>query len=107
MSVTIPLRNDLVDFDFQVELDGQTYGFRFLWNFREEKWFGSIFDADGQPIVEGVKAVVDWPWLRRYQDSRMPPGVLQFMDTTGEQADPGLEDLGSRTLLLYFAEGEL
>ena len=107
MSLTIPLRNDLPRYNFQIELDGTTFGLEMAWNFRGEYWSMSIFDADGVALLYGVRLVVDFLLASRFRDSRLPAGNFQAMDTSGEQRDPGFNDLGSRVLLLYFAAGEL
>lgn len=104
--VTIPLRSDIPQYDFQVELDGQTYGLNFFWNDRSEAWFMGVSDADG-PIVDGVRVVVGFPLGRRCRDARMPPGTFQAQDTTGAHQDPGLNDLGSRTQIYYIPLADL
>lgn len=106
MALTIPLQNDLPFFSMQVELENSTYGLEFRYNEASEAWFVSISTADGTPIVSGARLVVDWPLFGRYADDRLPPGILIAQDTTGARQDPGLEDLGTRTLLLYFTSEE-
>lgn len=106
MAVTLPLRSDLPHYSFTVTLDGGTYGFRFWWNYSCSAWVMDLSDSNGDPIVTGVRVKVDWPLFARYADSRLPPGQLIAQDTTGAQQDPGLEDLGSRVVLLYFTAEE-
>jgi len=105
--VTLPLRNDLPHFKFRTELDGAGYVFEFWWNDRAGAWFMSISDTDDVMILAGVRVVVDFPLAARFHDERLPPGVLVAQDTTGARQDPGLEDLGVRTVLLYFPSSEL
>jgi hypothetical protein len=107
MSLVIPLRTDLPAYTMSVELDGQTYVLQFLWNFEALGWFVSLFDAAGVAIFEGQRFVVDQPLGKRIRDARMPPGVLMAYDTTGKRQDPGLEDLGTRTTLLYLTAAEI
>jgi hypothetical protein len=107
MSVTVPLRSDLPFYRFQVELDEVTYGLAFRWNYEAGAWFLTLYTSEDEVILAGVKVVVDWPVGSRSADPRMPPGALQFLDTTGARQDPGEEDLGSRVVLLYFTEAEL
>ncbi len=103
---TVPLRNDLPHYEFQVELDNATYGLELRWNFLSEAWFMSIYTSDDILVVADIRIVVDWPLGGRYADARMPPGRLIALDTTGEHQDPGLADLGTRTQLLYFTRDE-
>lgn len=105
--VVIPLVHDRPHYTQQVELDGSTFGLELQWNFREEAWYLSLADSEGQVIVAGVKLVVGFPLMTRSKDARMPRGLFQAQDTTGGSADPGFADLGARVQLYYFAAGEL
>lgn len=107
MSVTLPLRSDLPHYTFQVELDGASYEFEIRWNDMAAGWIMSIFTSDSQPIVTGLRLVVDWSLAGRYADARLPPGKLIAQDTSGAHADPTRDDLGSRVILLYFSEAEV
>ncbi len=106
-AVILPLRSDLPFYRVYVELESVLYGFEFHWNHLAEGWFMSIFTADDQPILSGVRLVVDWPLNARGADARLPPGILIAQDTTGARQDPGEDDLGTRTVLLYFTSDEL
>lgn len=105
--VIIPLINTRPHYTMQVELDGTTYGLELQWNFREEAWYLSLADSDGNPINAGVKLVVGFPLLTRSKDARAPGGFFQAQDTTGGDSDPGFADLGGRVQLYYFSAGEL
>ncbi len=107
MSLTIPLASDVDHFAFTVELDGVTYGFEFLWSYRDSAWYFGVNDAEGAPIVSHRKAVVDLPLLSRFRRKDLPPGMLVLQDTSNEQIDPGLHDLGNRVQLRYFTLAEL
>lgn len=118
MSLRIPTSTAFTDYRQTTTLEGRDYILRFLWNQREGSWFFSLFDADEDPIVEGVKVVVGFSLLRLVTDERRPPGVLLAVDTTapvpdraaGEKVlalDPGIDELGERVLLLYFPTDEL
>lgn len=107
MAVTIPLRNDVPDYDFQVELDGQTYGIRMLWNFRSEQWTLSLFNSLGEPLALNVGFVVDFPLARRIQTEGMPPGVFIAKDTSGQHREPAFADLGGRVQLVYLSASEI
>jgi hypothetical protein len=112
MSVTLPLRPDLANYQFQVELDAVTYGFRLFWNERDPSWVFDITDVSGNEIVSGVKVVVGFPLAKRFAHLALPPGVLIAFDTSGMHQDPGgpvvtstgdlTSDLGNRVQILYF-----
>ena len=99
-SYTLPLRTDLPHYTFGVELEGVSYRFELRWNARAGAWWITVLTSDDQPIVSR-KVVVGFPLFDRYRDSRLPPGGLEAIDTTGAGLEPGLTDLGSRVLLLY------
>lgn len=108
MSLTIPLTPEGSDhFAFTAELDGVTYGFEFLWGYRDSKWYFSVNDAEGEPIVSHRKAVVSFPLLARFKREDLPPGALLLQDTAGGSEDPALDDLGTRVQLLYYTAAEL
>lgn len=107
MAITIPLRNDLPRFDFQIDLEGTTYTLDFVWNFRGEYWSMSLLDADGLPLVYGIAFLIGTALGKRHPGEGMPPGILEVLDTSGQQRDAGLNDLGSRVILLYHSAAEL
>lgn len=107
MSVQIPLPADSDHFDFTVELDGVTYGFEWLWSYRDAAWYFSVNDVNGNVIVSHRKAVVTFPLLERFRREDLPPGTLLLQDTSRQLRDPTLTDLGSRVLLYYYSPGEL
>lgn len=94
------------DYTQRTILDGVEYILAFRWNGRAAKWFFSLYDQSGDPIVEGVKVVADFPLLRPVSDTRKPPGDLIALDTTGEGRDPGLGELGDRVILTYLDSTE-
>lgn len=115
MSLLIPLRSDL---DFYVEtvtLDGVEFDFEFRWNNRDSAWYLSIYDPtvaaadDGSrvPILGSIPVLVGWPLLNQYRMRTRPLGELVALDTSGQDADPGRRDLGSRVLLLYYTRDEV
>lgn len=107
MSVTIPLRTDLEDYDLSIALDGVVYTLRFLWNRRDSAWYMDVGDEDGVPILNSIKVVVDFPIGARCRDERWPPGLFLAVDTSTLRADAGLHELGDRVQLLYFERAEL
>lgn len=107
MAVTLPLRSDLPHFDVQVTLDELTYTLEFRWNGRDSAWYMDVRDENGEPIQNGVKVVVDMPLGKRTRNQDFPKGYFFAVDSSGEQLDPGLEDLGDRVQIYYFEESDL
>ena len=98
----LPNRTDLASYSFTTDLEGTTYVFDFYWNDRAVGWFFNIKDSASNYILAGVRVVLGFPLAGRSGKSTMPPGVLMAVDTTGQNIEPGLNDLGGRVQLLYF-----
>lgn len=89
-------------FDQLVQLEGVEYLFTFQWSDRESAWYINIADQDGNQIASLIRLIVAWPLLRRFQDPRLPLGLLICADMTQQNTDIAAStDLGSRVLLVY------
>ena len=53
-TLLIPTDNTLDNYREQVVLEGATYTFLFVWNYRGGYWSLSLSDAAGDAIVSGV-----------------------------------------------------
>jgi hypothetical protein len=91
----------------RVALDGVTYTFAWAWNQTEGVWYVSIGDADADPIVSGLRVVLNSSLLASVADARRPPGVLLVLDPSGGKADPTLETLGSSVKVVYLDAAEV
>ena len=107
MAITIPIVPDSPDFDFTVELDGETFALHLQFNERDGAWYVDILTAEDDPIVMGRKVVLDLPLFGRYRDERLPVGQLVAVDTSGLQIEPAYGDLGRRVQLVYTTAAEL
>lgn len=104
---TIPTSTTQAHYRQATALDGEDYVLRFQWNARAGGWFLELADADGVPIVSGVRIVADFPLLRRVTDPRRPPGELIAADLSGQALDPGFAELGERVVLTYLDAEEV
>ena len=100
-SYVLPARPGVPHHTFEVELDGARYGFSLRWNSRDPAWYFSVMDAAGTRLLGERKVVVGVPLFARTADVRLPPGELEAVDTSGEDREAGLDDLGARVILLY------
>lgn len=99
--VAIPVTNDPHS-ELVVKLDGANYVLTLRWNARALAWFLDVANEDGDLLAAGRKVVVDWPILGRNEtDPALPQGYLWAVDTSGQQLDPTLDDLGTRVQLVY------
>lgn len=102
-----PQTPPLPAFDVTALLDGVTYALHFQWNATDAGWRVRILDEPGQVVLMGdARTVLNWP-LYESLLVRYPAGGLVFFDTSGQEIEPGLADLGDRVILLYFLAAEL
>lgn len=89
-------------YDELVQLEGLEYLFEFVWSDRDGSWALNIYDQDENQIAVGIKLLLDAPLLRRFQDSRLPPGLLFCNDLSGTGQDmTKASDLGVNVELVY------
>lgn len=103
--LVIPTRQDVPHYTFEIDLDQSTFGFEFHWNDRDAAWYfdlyeGGIFD-EAHLLLAGRKVLLGCFFLNRFRDPRLPAGVLEVIDTSGQNRDAGLTELGTRVRLLY------
>lgn len=97
----LPVNSDSKAYEFQLALEGVTYGFRFHYNVRSDLWSMSVRTEGGDDIVNGIPIFVDEPFLDRFKDPRLPPGTFFALDTSSQGLDPRAGDLGNRVKLIY------
>lgn len=103
----IPCRTDSPRYTLRTELDSARFEFFFEWNDREQAWFFTLYDASGDAIVYSVRVECTAPLLDQFYDTRLPPGMLFAVDTSGGDLAPALEDLGARVQLVYLPISEM
>lgn len=87
-------------FTVQAQLDGSTYMLELEWLEAVGSWFVSLYGADGEPVLSGLKVVTNWPITARHRTRGVPPGQLIFQGD-GTTAVPGRLELGERVKLYY------
>ncbi len=97
----IPLLAETSDQLVYVELDGNPYILRVLWNERFGYFSLSISEADQTPILVNIKMVKNFPLTQRFQDLRLPFGSLFFVQDKGASVRPGYSDLATNFNLYY------
>lgn len=102
----IPFK-DSPAFSESLTLDGKEYGFFFAWNTRGSFWYMNLNDANGNPLVSGVRLVINFPLLDQHPGEGMPPGSMFVYDSNPatRTMEPGRGDfVGGRNLsLLYWS----
>ena len=99
--LTLPLTNH-PDAETVFTLEGVNYIFHTLYNERGGAWYLDVSLEDGTPLVASRKIVVKWPLMGvRETPDRSLPGWLFAFDTSGQDLDPTLDDLGTRVVMQY------
>jgi hypothetical protein len=96
----IPILNSS-NYNFRIDLEGSTYNLGLKYNKREDRWYLDIKDEQDNPIVMGIKLVLNTSLTERFKDDRLFPGTLFLLSEADIDTDPGLEDLGTDIKLLY------
>lgn len=87
-------------FTVQVQLDGSSYTLELEWLDAVGAWFVSLLNPAAEPVLSGLKVVVDWPITWRHRTRGVPPGQLIFQ-ADADSAPPGRLELGARVKLYY------
>lgn len=101
MARLIPVNGALTHSRLQCQLDGTSFGLEFRWNERASGWFFSIYAADGTLLLANRRLVVNWLLTARFRDTRLPLGDFIATDTSGQNQEAGLNDLGTRVVVKY------
>ena len=99
--IELPVRSDIPAYDFQAELEGTLFGFNLQWNERGQFWSLDLADANGVTLLNGLKLVTGYPLLIQYRNRNLPRGEILCVDTSGENKSPGIDDFGTRILMVY------
>ena len=118
-AVLIPLgdtpstANSLAAFSIVAVLDEVSYTIEFQWNNGDTSsggagfWYFSVLDETGSVRYStGTKLTVGWPH-GFYTTGRTPPGWIMLVDTSGQDQEAGLLDLGGRCQLYYVPAADL
>lgn len=79
-----------------VALDGEVYTLRGRYNVRWDSWVMDIETADGEPILTGIRLVLNLPLFSPHRyDDRLPPGELLVVSPRElDTHDPQRNDIG-------------
>lgn len=98
----IQLLPDSSDQTFNVELGGNPYILRVLWNERYGYFSLSINTADDVPILTNIKMVKNYDLTSRFKDLRLPYGGLYFIHEKGNSNRCGYDEIGINYNLYYY-----
>ena len=107
MPFLLPIDAADPDYTFSTTLDGQQVIFGVRWNGRDGAWYLSCYDSDETPIFEGVRIVLGSFLGRRATYKFRLPGRIVAVDLSNSGKEASIDDLGTRVVLYYYADGEL
>lgn len=92
-----------------VTLTGTEYVLDYQYNQREDRWYLSLYDTNGNAIYTGRKIVLSVPLFRKCATGNKPLGDIFAQSLTADDTPPKLDDIGtdSRAVLVYYEPGEL
>jgi hypothetical protein len=93
-----------------VNLDGVDFIVSLSFNQREERWYLSIADDEGTPLISGLKLLANYRLLFRHRyNTKLPAGEIMAIDTTPDGSPPTLLELGAgkRCVLTYLDAAEV
>lgn len=103
----IPFKNDPSQWQEQINLDGQEYVLSFAWNALNEYWSMDILTRDLDPLVLGIKIVVNYNLTYPYRAEGITQGDIVCQNLIGGDAKIQRYDMGDVTQLVYYSLSEL
>lgn len=107
MILVLPMFSD-PSFTQRITLDNVPYRLQFHWNYRGQHWTLSIQDAQGNPVLSGIKLVLQFNLLEQFRAYNIPNGSLTVYDSTGSTDRIGRFDFvsGRELVLVYVSNDE-
>jgi len=108
-SIEIPLLSEKsARWTMKVDLSGKRYSFYVSYNIRQDAWFMSISDSNGNLLLAGIRLVPGVSFFDKYRASvpELPIGELCLADKEGKlgSAEVTRNNLHTRFCLLYTVE---
>jgi len=86
----IPVDKNLPWYTMRVALSKVTYTLEMAYNTRADRWYLSVMDAIGTPILMGIPLLIMRNVLGPYRTLALPPGRLFPYDDSGRDLEPTL-----------------
>lgn len=99
--IEIPIQKSIPSLKQRMILDDVEVVMRFDWNSRNETWHISFYDSVENPLLVGIPLFVNYDIIGRFIIDGMPPGQILCYDTSGQNMEAGLDDLGDRCKVYY------
>lgn len=96
----IPIDSSNPAYDFDIDLDGESYNFDLHFNTRSGYWYFTI-SKSGEAIVSGIRLTLGTSLIEKFRAVEVPQGPLFIIDESGQNIPPTRDDLGIRVKMYY------
>lgn len=107
----VPFQPSIGNYRFGCAIAGAQYIFDVRWNARDNggagAWYFDVSEIDETSIIRGVKVVLGTYLGRSSKHHLFSDGVFVAADLSGQQKEPGFDDLGVRVSIVYIPVLEL
>lgn len=104
--IRIPLIPETPDYTFSTVLEGLSYGFRIQWNSRDESWYMTLSDQEGNVIRSGIRLVMGKLPGRRSVNPDFPPGTFMIRNLIDGTTDANYTNVGTSVFMYYLTQEE-
>jgi len=106
MPEALPVTPSVPNYTVGVVLDDRAYVLGMRWDSRDSAWYLDVMDEDEDPIRMGIKVVLDAALGRDCTDPRFPQGIITASDTSNQDLEATIDDMGARVGLFYYTVDE-
>lgn len=107
MITQLPFVPSIPFYRFSTALEGTVYVFDVRWNSRAEQWAFDVSEEDGTTIINGAVVVLGACMGRTSEHNLFMAGAIVARDTSGEQVEATLDDLGTRVQIFYIPRADM
>ena len=100
----IPIESGVPSQTLKVDLEGDAYNFRIIYNTRVGVWTFDLSNEDGEALASGVTMVMGADLIDQYN---LGIGALVMVEEGITGIDAGVDDLGDRVIFLHLTEEEV
>ena len=100
----IPIESGVPSQTLKVDLEGNVYNFRIIYNTRVGVWTFDLSSEDGIALASGVTMVMGSDMIDQYN---LGIGALVMLEEGISRLDAGVDDLGGRILLIHLTPEEV
>jgi len=106
--INIPVIKNEFDFSVTVALNGVDFTIRLRWLERQEAWYASLYDIDGNSMYLNSRLSVGYPLFLGMELDGEPTGPFLCIDSDGDITEPTTDSLwDGKTKIVFFEIDDL